>query len=42
MADTKTFELIEQRVQAEVEAGEQFALDAPYPDANEVAQNVYA
>ena len=42
MADNETFELIEQRVQAEVEAGEQFALDAPYPDASEVTQNVYA
>src|SRR5205807_6104483 len=32
MADSGTFEQIEQRVRAEVEAGEQFALDAPYPD----------
>ncbi len=38
----ETFEQIEQRVQAEVEAGEQFALDAPYPDPGEVEQDVYA
>src|SRR5229473_3081986 len=32
MADTQTFEQLEQRVRAEVEAGVQFALDAPFPD----------
>jgi acetoin:2,6-dichlorophenolindophenol oxidoreductase subunit alpha len=42
MADEGTFEQIEQRVRAEVEAGEQFALDAPYPDPSEVEQDVYA
>lgn len=42
MADSGTFEQIEQRVRAEVEAGEQFALDAAYPDPSEVEQNVYA
>jgi TPP-dependent pyruvate/acetoin dehydrogenase alpha subunit len=42
MADSGTFEQIEQRVRAEVEAGEQFALNAPYPDPSEVEQNVYA
>jgi pyruvate dehydrogenase E1 component alpha subunit len=42
MADRGTFEQIEQRVRAEVEAGEQFALNAPYPDPGEVEQNVYA
>ena len=42
MAEAETFAQIEQRVQAEVEAGEQFALDAPYPDPGEVAQDVYA
>jgi len=42
MADEGTFEQIEQRVRAEVEAGEQFALNAPYPDASEVEQDVYA
>jgi pyruvate dehydrogenase E1 component alpha subunit len=33
---------IEQRVQAEIEAGVQFALNAPYPDPSEVTQHVYA
>ncbi|HEU5227159.1 MAG TPA: thiamine pyrophosphate-dependent dehydrogenase E1 component subunit alpha [Ktedonobacteraceae bacterium] len=42
MADKSTFEQIEQRVRAEVEAGEQFALNAPYPDVSEVEQDVYA
>src|SRR3989442_5787068 len=42
MADTQTFEQIEQRVRAEVEAGVQFALDAPFPDPSEVYQDVYA
>jgi pyruvate dehydrogenase E1 component alpha subunit len=42
LADAETFAQIEQRVEAEVSAGEQFALDAPYPDPSEVAQDVYA
>jgi len=42
MADTGTFEKIEQRVRSEVEAGVQFALDAPFPDPSEVNQDVYA
>jgi len=42
MADSQTFEQIEQQVRVEVEAGEQFALNAPYPDASEVEQDVYA
>ena len=42
MADSGAFEQIEQRVRAEVEAGEQFALNAPYPEPSEVEQNVYA
>jgi acetoin:2,6-dichlorophenolindophenol oxidoreductase subunit alpha len=42
MADTGTFEQIEQRVRSEVEAGVQFALDAPFPDPSEVNQDVYA
>ncbi len=41
MADKETFERIEQKVRAEVEAGEQFALDAPFPDPSEVDQDVY-
>ncbi len=42
MADSRTFEQIEQKVRAEVEAGEQFALNAPYPEPGEVKQDVYA
>jgi len=41
MADKQTFERIEHKVRAEVEAGEQFALDAPFPDPGEVDQDVY-
>lgn len=33
---------IEQEVQAEIEAGEQFALSAPYPPESEVDKHVYA
>ncbi len=42
MADTGTFEKIEQRVRSEVEAGVQFALNEPFPDPSEVNQDVYA
>ncbi len=42
VASAETFAQIEQRVEAEVSAGEQFALDAPYPDPSEVTQDVYA
>ena len=42
MADDETFERIEQKVRAEVEAGEQFALKAPFPNPDEVEQDVYA
>jgi len=42
MADNETLQHIEQRVLEEVEAGQQFALDAPYPDLKEVDTNVYA
>jgi pyruvate dehydrogenase E1 component alpha subunit len=42
MADNSTFEQIEQQVRAEVEAGEQFALNAPFPDPDEVDEDVYA
>lgn len=42
LASTETFAQIEQRVEAEVTAGEQFALDAPFPDPSEVTQDVYA
>jgi len=42
LADDETFARIERAVRAEVEAGERFALDAPYPDPSEVRQDVYA
>ncbi len=42
LADNATFAQIEQQVRAEVEAGENFALHAPYPDPSEVTQDVYA
>ncbi len=42
MADSQTFKQIEQQVQAEIAAGEQFALDTPYPDPSEVDKDVYA
>ncbi|MFL5624951.1 MAG: thiamine pyrophosphate-dependent dehydrogenase E1 component subunit alpha [Ktedonobacteraceae bacterium] len=42
LADSRTFEQIEQRVRAEVEEGEYFALNAAYPDPSEVEQDVYA
>ena len=41
-ADKSTLDWIEQRVQAEIKAGEQFALSTPYPDGSEVEQDVYA
>ena len=40
--DAGVFQQIEQRVRTEVEAGVQFALNAPYPEPNEVDQDVYA
>lgn len=42
LADETVLEAIEQRVRAEVEVGVEFALNAPYPDAKEVTQDVYA
>lgn len=42
MTDEGELEQIEQRVQAEIAAGLQFALNAPYPDVSEVDQHVYA
>ncbi len=42
LADDEIFARIEREVRAEVEAGERFALDAPYPDPSEVHQDVYA
>jgi pyruvate dehydrogenase E1 component alpha subunit len=40
--DNATLEKIKVEAQAEVEAGVQFALNAPFPDASEVDQHVYA
>jgi TPP-dependent pyruvate/acetoin dehydrogenase alpha subunit len=42
MADVGMFEQIEQRVRAEVQAGVEFGLNAPFPDPSEVDQDVYA
>jgi TPP-dependent pyruvate/acetoin dehydrogenase alpha subunit len=42
VASTQDFEQIEQRVRAEVEAGVDFALNAAYPEPDEVDQDVYA
>ena len=42
LADQDVFETIEQRIRAEVEAGELFALNAPYPGPDEVTEHVYA
>ena len=42
IADNQVLQQIEAHVQTEVEAGEQFALDAPYPDPSEVDKDVYA
>lgn len=42
MAEPAMFEQIEQEVQAEIEGGVEFALNAPYPDEEEVDEHVYA
>ncbi len=42
MATAETFERIEQRVRRIIEEGEQFALNASFPDPSEVEQDVYA
>ncbi len=42
IADSGTLEQIEQQVEAEIEEGEHFALNAAYPDPSEVEQDVYA
>lgn len=41
-ADAKKLDQIKAEAQAEVEAGVTFALNAPFPDASEVDQHVYA
>lgn len=42
MADEALLEGIDKKVQTEMEASLQFALDAPYPNPSEVKQHVYA
>jgi len=42
LAEASVFEQIGREVRAEVEAGVQFALDAPFPEPGEVDQHVYA
>ncbi|MGZ6368267.1 MAG: thiamine pyrophosphate-dependent dehydrogenase E1 component subunit alpha [Ktedonobacteraceae bacterium] len=42
LADNETLEQIDQRVHAEVEAGVEFALHAPFPELSEVDEDVYA
>jgi pyruvate dehydrogenase E1 component alpha subunit len=42
LADASELEAIHAAVQAEIESGVQFGLDAPFPDASEVDQHVYA
>ncbi len=42
LADEGVFERIVSDVKAEVDSGVQFALAAPYPEASEVDQDVYA
>ena len=42
LADATVFERIQIDVKAEIDTGVQFALSAPYPDANQVDQDVYA
>jgi acetoin:2,6-dichlorophenolindophenol oxidoreductase subunit alpha len=42
LADENTFERIVTDVKAEIDAGVQFALAAPYPDVSEVDQHVYS
>jgi acetoin:2,6-dichlorophenolindophenol oxidoreductase subunit alpha len=42
MSDAGALDQMREAVSAEVAAGAQFALDAPYPDASEVDQHVYA
>jgi TPP-dependent pyruvate/acetoin dehydrogenase alpha subunit len=42
MADAAALERIEREVRKEIAAGLEFALAAPYPDAGEVTDHVYA
>jgi pyruvate dehydrogenase E1 component alpha subunit len=42
LADQNIFDQIEVEVKDEIEAGAEFAINAPYPDVSEVDQHVYA
>jgi pyruvate dehydrogenase E1 component alpha subunit len=42
LADGDVFERIVTDVKAEIDAGVQYALAAPYPEASEVDEDVYA
>jgi acetoin:2,6-dichlorophenolindophenol oxidoreductase subunit alpha len=42
LVDQETLEQIDHRVHSEVEAGVEFALQTPFPEINEVDQDVYA
>ena len=42
LVEPAELEQMEQRVQAEIDAGVEFALNAPYPEPGEVDQHVYA
>ena len=42
MADGKLLEKIENEIATEIKEAVSFALNAPYPDPNEVNQHVYA
>jgi pyruvate dehydrogenase E1 component alpha subunit len=42
LADQNIFDQIEAEVKDEIEAGAEFAINAPYPDVSEVDQHVYA
>ena len=42
LADQGVFDRIQTDVKAEIDTGVQFALAAPYPDANQVGEDVYA
>jgi len=42
LADQAVFDRIQTDVKAEIDNGVQYALAAPYPDANQVTEDVYA
>ena len=42
LSDQAVFDRIRADVKAEIEAGVQFAIDAPYPDQSQVTEDVYA